>query len=272
MGMNRDEVVTADGTPGYGLDNAWRQALARLSSLEEWLDPGTIRHLRAAGVSAGWRCLEVGAGAGSVAQWLSGMVGPGGEVLATDIDTRFLTTAPAPNLRVQRHDITTDDLPAASFDLVHCRLLLAHLPGRQAVLRKLAAALRPPGHLVAEEMDFVSVSADERQPGGRAFNESVAGSNDVLRGRGFDPEYGRRLLPDLRAAGLADIGTEGRVRLWPGGSAGASAWQLTFEQLQPDMAARGLDPATIADAIRACQDPGFAFMSQVTMAAWGRRR
>jgi hypothetical protein len=123
---------------------------------------------------------------------------------------------------------------------------------------------------VAEEMDFVSVSADERQPGGPAFNESAAGSNDVLRSRGFDPEYGRQLLAGLRAAGLADIGTEGRVRLWPGGSAGASAWRLTFEQLQPDMVARGLDPATIAAVIRACQDPGFTFMSQVTMAAWGR--
>jgi hypothetical protein len=36
------------------------------------------------------------------------------------------------------------------------------------------------------------------------------------------------------------------------------------------MTARGLDPGTVAAAIRACQDPGFAFMSQVTMAAWGR--
>jgi SAM-dependent methyltransferase len=264
-------VVAADGAAGYGLDNAWQKALSRLRSLEDWLDPGTIRHLRARGVGAGWRCLEVGAGAGSIARWLSGAVGSGGEVLATDIDTRFLTTAPTPNLRVQHHDVTVDDLPDASFDLVHCRLVLAHLPGRQAVLRKLAAALKPLGQLVAEEMDFVSVSADERQPGGRAFNQAVASSNDVLRGRGFDPEYGRRLLSDLGTAGLADIGTEGRVRLWPGGSAGASAWQLTFEQLQPDMVARGLDPATIADAVRACQDPGFAFMSQVTMAAWGQR-
>jgi hypothetical protein len=62
-GMDRDEVATADGTAGYGLDNAWRNALARLRSLEDWLDPGTIRHRRARGVGTGWRCLEVGAGA-----------------------------------------------------------------------------------------------------------------------------------------------------------------------------------------------------------------
>lgn len=135
-------VATADdGAAGYGLDNAWHNALARLRSLEDWLDPGTIRHLRARGVGAGWRCLEVGAGAGSIARWLSGTVGSGGEVLATDIDTRFLTGLSESNLRVRCHDITADGLPAASFDLVHCRLVLAHLPGREAVLRKLAAAL-----------------------------------------------------------------------------------------------------------------------------------
>jgi hypothetical protein len=33
-------VATADSAAGYGLDNAWRNALARLRSLEDWLDPG----------------------------------------------------------------------------------------------------------------------------------------------------------------------------------------------------------------------------------------
>jgi SAM-dependent methyltransferase len=264
--------MAADGAGGYGLDNAWHQALARLRSLEQWLDPATVRLLRTTGVGAGWRCLEVGAGAGSVARWLCGEVCPGGEVVATDIDTRFLETPGDANLRVLRHDITADSLPPAAFDLVHCRLVLAHLPDRRAVLSKLAAALRPGGQLVAEEMDFVSVVADAGQPGGRAFGAAVASSNDVLRARGFDPGYGRVLLADLAAAGLADIGTEGHVRLWPGGSPGATAWRLTFEQLRGDMAALGLDQATIAAAIEACEDPGFTFMSQVTIAAWGQRR
>jgi SAM-dependent methyltransferase len=263
--------MAADGAAGYGLDNAWHKALARLRSLEQWLDPATIRHLRARGVGAGWRCLEVGAGAGSVARWLCGQVCPGGQVVATDIDTRFVETRSEANLRVLRHDITADNLPPAAFDLVHCRLVLAHLPNRHTVLSKLAATLRPGGQLVAEEMDFVSVVADARQPAGRAFNAAVASSSDVLRTRGFDPEYGRMLLADLAAAGLADIETEGHVRLWPGGSPGATAWRLTFEQLRGNMAGLGLDQATIATAIEACEDPGFTFLSQATMTAWGQR-
>jgi SAM-dependent methyltransferase len=263
--------MAADGT-GYGLDNAWRNARARLSSLEDWLDPGTIGHLRGRGVGTGWNCLEVGAGGGSIARWMCGQVGPGGQVVATDLDTRFLEVLQEPNLRVERHDVTVDALPAAAFDLAHCRLVLAHLPQRQAVLARLAAALKPSGWLVAEEMDFVSVTAGEHQPGARAFLQAVAVSNEVLRGRGFDPGYGRRLLADLRTAGLAGTAAEGRATIWPGGSAGAMAWQLTFEQLTPQMAALGLDQATTAAAIAACRDPGFSFMSQLTIAAWGQRR
>jgi len=136
----------------------------------------------------------------------------------------------------------------------------------------IAAALKPSGWLVAEEMDFVSVTAGEHQPGARAFLRAAEVSNEVLRGRGFDPGYGRRLLADLRAAGLAGTAAEGRATIWPGGSAGAVAWQLTFEQLMPQMTALGLDRATATAASAACQDPGFSFMSQLTIAAWGQRR
>jgi SAM-dependent methyltransferase len=264
--------MTPAGTAEYGLGNAWRDARARLTSIEKWLDPGTTGHLRALGVGPGWRCLEVGGGGGSIAGWLCAQVAPGGDVTATDIDTRFLAALKEPNLRVERHDVTVDPLPSGAFDLVHCRLVLAHLPERQAVLTRLAAAVKPSGWLVAEEMDFASVVAGEHQPGARAFLRAVEVSNDVLRGRGFDPGYGRRLLADVTATGLAGIGTEGRATIWPGGSAGAAAWQLTFEQLLPEMTARGLDQATAAAAIAACRNPGFSFLSQLTIAAWGQRR
>src|ERR1700691_728715 len=168
--------MATDGAAGYGLDDAWRKTLARLRSLEQWLDPATIRHLRARGVGPGWRCLEVGAGAGSVARWLCGQVCPGGEVVATDIDTRFLESRSEANLRVVRHDITADNLPPAAFDLVHCRLVLAHRRDRYAVLPPLPPPLRRGAQLVAEEMVFVSVVPDADHPAGRAFNAAAVSS------------------------------------------------------------------------------------------------
>lgn len=75
-------------------------------------DPVTIRRLEVTGVTNGWRCLEAGAGIGSVAQWLSTRVGPTGKVVATDIELRFLGRKSVPNLEVRQHDILKDEFSA----------------------------------------------------------------------------------------------------------------------------------------------------------------
>jgi predicted O-methyltransferase YrrM len=73
--------------PGYfAADAAARDELARLRLIEADCDPHTLRYLTAIGVGAGWRCLEVGAGGGSVVHWLSRQVGAKGQVVAADLD------------------------------------------------------------------------------------------------------------------------------------------------------------------------------------------
>src|SRR5579862_8081494 len=103
---------------GYVYDHAWMQERTRLAGLEAALDPGTREHLTRLGVRPGWRCLEVGAGGGSVAVWLAQRVAPDGEVVATDLDTNFLESTVAGHfgLKVLTHDITSQDLPSG-FDL-----------------------------------------------------------------------------------------------------------------------------------------------------------
>ena len=106
-----------------------RQLLrAHFATLAALLDATTFAHLDRLGVAAGWRCWEVGAGATTVPAWLAGRVGPTGQVLATDIDLACLQTTGDPPFEVRRHDITADPAPAETFDLVHARLLLEHLP------------------------------------------------------------------------------------------------------------------------------------------------
>ena len=74
----------------YPFDQAWQHESERLTALEQALDPGTIHHLEALGVGPGWRCWEVGAGAGSIAAWLCQRVGDEGHVMATDLEMTFL--------------------------------------------------------------------------------------------------------------------------------------------------------------------------------------
>src|SRR5687767_2363356 len=101
----------------YVFEHSWEGERSRLALLEEIFDPGTVRHLEALGVDAGWRCLEVGAGAGSVARWLCERVGAGGRVVVTDLETGLLEPLPGEFrcAEVLRHDVVADDLPADAF-------------------------------------------------------------------------------------------------------------------------------------------------------------
>ena len=74
----------------YLLDHGWKTEHERLTRLGATLDPVTIQHLETIGVTTGWRCLEVGAGAGSMAAWLCRRVGAQGHVVATDLDVKLL--------------------------------------------------------------------------------------------------------------------------------------------------------------------------------------
>jgi len=138
-----------DATPAkYQLDQSWEQERERLADLERLADPVTTDHLRHLGVSQGWRCLEVGAGAGSIARWLADAVGAKGQVLAIDLETALLEPLRSGVVGVRRADILVDDLPGG-FDLVHARLVVGHLEGNRATaLRRMVKALRPGGWLL----------------------------------------------------------------------------------------------------------------------------
>ncbi len=120
----------------------------RIHAAEDLLDEGTKRLIERGGIAEGAICLEAGAGGGSIAQWLCGVVGTAGRVVATDLDVRALEQLKEANLEIRQHDIVKEELEESYFDLIHARLFLEHLPEREAVLAKLVGVLRPGGWLV----------------------------------------------------------------------------------------------------------------------------
>jgi ubiquinone/menaquinone biosynthesis C-methylase UbiE len=130
----------------YIFDNAAPQAEQRFVSLETMYDSWTIRHLETTGIGPGWQCWEVGGGGGSIGAWLGERCGPDGYVLVTDIDPRYLvelTELDRHSIEIQRHNILTDPLPEKSFDLIHTRLVLVHLPEREKAIDRMVTALKP---------------------------------------------------------------------------------------------------------------------------------
>ncbi|GAA1937319.1 methyltransferase domain-containing protein [Kitasatospora viridis] len=196
---------------GYLLDNRRREAGERFAAMAELFDPWTLQHLDRIGVAEGWQCWEVGAGAPGVPRALAERVGPGGRVLATDLDTSWLTELPG-NVEVARHDVVADPLPEGRFDLVHARLLLVHLPDRQAVLERLVEAVRPGGWLVIEDADpqlQPLACPDEHGPDQVLANRIRRAFRALLAERGADLSFGRTLPRLLRTAGLTQVAAEG---------------------------------------------------------------
>lgn len=257
----------------YPFDNALAGQRARLAALEAVFDDGSFRRLAERGLAPGWRCLEVGAGGGSVARWLVERVGPDGSVLATDLDVTALRDVRHPRLEVRRHDVLRDPLPSSSFDVVHVRFVLAWLADPALAVRRLVAALKPGGWLVAEELDFASVVADPAmEPDSAALFGRVHDAHlELLTERaGFDPGQGRRLQALLDNCGLTDVDAAGSVTIWRGGEPGGRLWELTFKQLRDSLIATGRVSGPDVDrAIGLCRE-GLSFQSPTVMTAWGR--
>ena len=264
-------AVKPSTSPAYMLDNSAKEAGARFDALSAMFDPGTIRHLEERGVGAGWHCLEVGGGGGSIAAWLAARVGPAGRVLVTDIDPRFLESLKLPNLEVRRHNVVTDPFPEAAFDLIHARLVLVHVPEREKVLRRLAAALKPGGWLIDEEFDN-TVSPNPDFSPGEVLSKTRVALTRVMEDRGLDLGFGRRLFGQLRALGLDSVGAEGRVFIWPGGSPGALLLRANYEQLRSSMIDAGyVTQKQFEQDVAQLSDPGYFAPSSILWAAWGRR-
>lgn len=189
----------------------------RLRALEEVWDENTCSMLGLrVGVQRGWRCLELGAGAGSIARWLAERVGHSGSVVAADMNCRFLVDMPG-NVEVRCLDAANADFGREEFDLVHHRSVLSYVAHREEVLVRLARSLRPGGWLVSEEPDFqyrvIAGDTDER-----LLSRFFEALRLILKSSGVDFSFGPRLVELFRDLGLVDVDRSTRNHVAQGGS------------------------------------------------------
>jgi SAM-dependent methyltransferase len=260
------------GRQGYVLDNADAIASRRMDALSRLYDPGTQRALLCAGIAAGWHCLEVGGGGGSIARWMADRVGAQGSVLCTDIDPRHIGPSGVPNLHVVRHDAVVDELPGGTFDLAHARLVLLHIPERAAVLEKMVAALKPGGWLVIEDFDATAILPDPGANERERRIETAEAFRAYMMRIGVDGRFGRSLYGRFKGLGLSNVSMEGRVMMWDGENGGADLMRINFEQIGGKVVAAGLLSAGQLEADRRrLDDAEFVTPSPIMWAAIGRK-
>jgi SAM-dependent methyltransferase len=250
-----------------------QRELERLRMIEKVFDPASRKRLLAAGLQTGWRCLEVGPGAGSIMTWMGDVVGPTGQVLAVDLDPKFLGGAKQPNVTLLQADIRIAQLPQRSFDMVHARYVLIHLPDYGVALTKMFDSLKPGGWLVLEEPDF---SASRGITGNgqelvsfRKVNQAIEQMYAALK---MDYALGLKLPALLQRRGLQHLTVENDAPLCAGGSGMATVMKMSAEQLRE----KYLDTGVVgqSDLERYCRfadDPNTWAIYYATIAVSGRK-
>ena len=250
-----------------------QRELERLRMIEQVFDPASRRRLLGVGLQTGWRCLDVGPGAGSIMTWMSEVVGPVGQVLAMDLDPKFLSEAERPNMTVVRADIRTAQLPPQSFDVVHARYVLIHLPDYEAALTKMYDSLKPGGWLVLEEPDFSAsrgITGDEQEMVSmRKVNQAIEQMYASLK---MDYALGLKLPALMQRRGLQHLTVENDAPLCAGGSGLATVMKMSTEQLREKYLATGfVGQSDLERYCRFADDPNTWAIYYATIAVSGRK-
>jgi ubiquinone/menaquinone biosynthesis C-methylase UbiE len=265
-------AATRDPDTQYAFNNDEPTAGDLLDALGQMLDEFSTKRLLAAGVREGARCLEVGAGRGTIAGWLGDQVGPTGTVVATDIKPQHVR--PHPRVEVVQHNVVTDPLPEGPFDIIHARAVLQHLPERNEVLAKLAAVLAPGGSIVVEELETGWSRSVLATPDPRAheiFASYEETLSNVLRASGNDPTWCRRVHQAMRDTGLTDVDTEAWQRSWIGGTGVCLLAFSGSTQLNDKLVAAGMAADDLETLRRLALDPRLTLRGMLLLSTTGRK-
>jgi len=180
--------------------------LARLGLQQEVWGAFTREVLDAVPLQKGARALDAGCGPGFVTAELRARVGAAGSVVALDESPRWIEHVRSraaregwDNVELVQGRVETVALAPESFDLVFLRWVLAFLPEPLAVLRRLAAALKPGGVCVVMDYNHEGISVFPESAG---FRTAVRAVREAYKTRGGDTWLMGRIQGLFRAAGL----------------------------------------------------------------------
>jgi len=141
--------------------------------------------------------LELGAGSGI---WACEMAldFPNAQVVAVDVSPINTKRMPA-NCKYESVNLTKDwPWAPESFDVIHMRFLLVHLPHWQEIAKKAIATLRPGGFLLLEDIDHHVHSESGPVPPAIVKFHSIY--HDHMDPSGVDPDTGVKLWSFLKGS------------------------------------------------------------------------
>lgn len=196
------------------------QRLLRLAQ-----NPTNVAYVKSAsaqiGLTDGARVIDVGCGPAGALIPLAEIVGPRGLVVGLDrnhdvveIARRVVSKGGLDQVKIVHADLDTfgedHGYPLETFDAAYCRLVLFNQQDPATTLRRVAALVRPGGHVIVHEvLDDPSYPCFD--PPIQSFGKLRRWFNDCLSRQGRSPDVARRLNVMAREAGLGQVTARGLV-------------------------------------------------------------
>lgn len=256
----------------YMFDNATTEAALQVQYLAEILDPHTENVLCDIDMAPDWRCLDLGAGGGTVARFLAIRCGVE-HVVAIDADPRHIDAADRLDIRAETIGPDTS-LGAEEYDLIHSRLFFMHLPFREQLLRQTVAALKPGGTLIVSDWDcthldqMLLTASPHLREAFLAVQNGLIGLGSRI---GMDPGWARRLPLALETAGLEQVTGQVYNAFWTGGQAGMQLHACNSRQKEQALLDAGVTFRQLELVRDGMQDPAVNGYSYPMVTAIGRR-
>ena len=256
--------------------------IIRLGQQHAAWSPTTMACWERAGIRAGHRVMDVGAGPGFAAIDLAQAVGSSGHVTAIERSSRFVSAGEQmisdrgiENVDFVELDLMTDELPPGEFDATWCRWVTSFVDSPATLVQKLATVLRPGGVAVFHEYaDYGSWGYTPTRP---LLDEYISRVMESWRSSGGEPDVGTR-LPTLLADHDFDVEVvEPRVfcvgpghPLW--------GWIHTFVEsnlarlVELEQVSEHWADAVHAELMDAANDPASLMITPMVMEIIARRR
>jgi len=214
------------------------------------LAPLTERFFHEAGIVSGQRVLDLGSGLGDVAMLVGRIVGPSGEVVGIERDSRSIARARTRAAEAGLHNVSFLESDAGKiadgkpFDAAVGRFILEFVSDPVAVLRSVSNAVRPGGTIAFQEVSWAHFLL--ASTGLALWSASASLARETLQRSGANVEIGFALYRIFQEAGLPALIMRMEMPLDSGPD--SVRWLYEFlSSLRPQIQKQGLSLEPLGD-------------------------